>query len=521
VPRQTLLGAVGAGASAVAMALGLGAAVAPAASAQATQPLVIAYPGGPRTLNTWLAYDLTSDAMILNTYDQLITYAQVRVGGQLQGTLNAFAPMLAERWTHNAQGTVWTFYLRHNAAFSNGDPLTSADVVWTYQHGMKANGNLSFLASEAAIQTVAAEGPYAVRITLAHPDPMFLPIIAMYPFSILDAKVVATKPATWNDTHMLGSGPYMLQSLDPANQAVFVLNPHYWGPRPHYSEVVLKFITDPAVREQLVAGGSVGVALNLSPLALQTLAKNPAVTEHTNLSETVVYFGMNEKDPPFNNELVRQALSYAVPYSTLISQVMYGQAAPMHSVVPIGMPTHTGAGWNYSYNLAKARALLAQAGYKHGFTFTFTLDPSQADWVQDANLLQASFAKIGVTMKIVQMADAQFQTALAARKMQAFISSWDSFVNDPGYHLGFLMAGGMQTNAANYDNPTVNKLLAQAEFDPNTAQRDALYTRIQTIVNEQAPWLDLYQYKNTVVTARGVSGYVFYPDTLIRFFLFR
>jgi peptide/nickel transport system substrate-binding protein len=511
------------GSAAVALSsliLGLaGGAVSPTAQA-ASGPLVIAYPGGPRTLNTWLAYDLTSDAMILNTYDQLITYARVKVNGQTQGTLNAFAPMLAERWTSNAQKTVYTFYLRHNARFSNGDPLTAADVVWTYDHGMKANGNLSFLASEAAIRSVQEVNPYEVRITLAHPDPMFLPIIAMYPFSILDAKVESQKPASWNDTHMLGSGPYMLQSLDPASQAVFVLNPYYWGPKPHYSQVILKFITDPSVRQQLVLGGSVGVALNLSPLALQTMAHNPAVTEHTNLSETVVYFGMNEADPPFNNVLVRQALAYAVPYSTLIQQVMYGQAAPMNSVVPIGMPTHTGAGFVYRYDLAKARALLAKAGYPHGFTFTFTLDPSQADWVQDANLLQASFAKIGVTMKIVQMADAQFQTALAARKMQAFISSWDSFVNDPGYHLGFLMAGGMQTNAANYNNPTVNKLLAQAEFDPNTAQRNAIYARIQRIINQQAPWLYLYQYKTTVVTARGVSGYVFYPDTLIRFFLF-
>lgn len=503
-----------------AMTLALGGAVVPAAT-QAAAPLVIAYPGGPRTLDSWLAYDLTSDAMILNVYDQLITYAQVKVGGQVQGTLNAYSPMLAQRWTSNANKTVYTFFLRHNATFSNGDPLTAADVVWTYQHGMKANGNLSFLGSEAAIKTVSQVNAYEVRITLSHPDPMFLPIIAMYPFSILDAKVAAKEPATYWNTHELGSGPYELQSLQPASQAVFVLNPHYWGPRPAYSEVVLKFITNPSDRQTLVEGGSVGVALNLSPLALQTMAKNPAVSEHTNLAETVVYFGMNEADPPFNKVLVRQALSYAVPYKSLITQVMDRQASPLDSPVPVGMPTHTGAGWNYSYNLAKAKALLAKAGYPHGFTFTFTLDPANADWVQDATLLQAAFAKIGVTMKITQVADAQFQTLLAAKKMQAFISDWDSFVNDPGYHLGFLFGKGMQTNATNYANPTVEKLLAKAEFDPNTAQRNADYATIQKTINRQAAWLDLYQYKWTVVTYHGVNGYVFYPDTLLRFWTFK
>lgn len=507
---------------AAAAALLLGSIAAPVATQASTStPLLIAYPGGPRTLNTWQAYDLTSDAMILNVYDQLITYAQVKVKGQTQGTLNAYAPMLATRWTSNPSHTQYTFYLRKNAEFSNGDHLTAADVVWTYQHGMKANGNLGFLGAEGAIKTVTAVNPYEVQMTLSHPDPMFLSIIAMYPFSILDSKVAAKASATYWNTHELGSGPYELQSLDPASQAVFVRNPHYWGPKPAYAKVILKFITDAAVRQQLVQSGGVQVALNLSPLALQTLRKAPGITEHTNLSEDIVFFGMNEQNKPFNNLLVRQALSYAIPYQTLINQVELGQASALNSPVPVGMPDHTGSGWNYSYNLQKARVLLAKAGYRKGFTFTFTLDSSRADWVQDATLMQASFAKIGVTMKIVQVSDAEYLTLQNAHKMQAFIEDWDSFVNDPGYHLGFLVAGGMATNATNYNNPTVNSLLKQAEFDPNAAQRASLYDRIQTIVNQQAPFAELYQYKWTVVTYGGVSGYVFYPDQLLRFWSFK
>lgn len=501
----------------------LGSVAAPITSQASTTsaPLLIAYPGAPRTLNSWQAYDYTSDAMILNVYDQLITYAQVKVNGQVQGSLNAYAPMLATSWTSNANHTVYTFNLRHNAMFSNGDHLTSADVVWTYDHGMKANGNLGFLSAEGGIKTVTAPGPYQVQITLAHPDPMFLSIIAMYPFSILDSKVAATKPATYWNTHELGSGPYELQSLDPSSQAVFVPNPHYWGPKPHYQKVILKFITDAAVRQQLVQSGGVQVAMNLSPLALQTLAKAPGIKEHTNLSEDIVFFAMNERDTPFQSQLVRQALAYAIPYSTLINQVELGQASPLNSPVPVGMPTHTGAGWNYSYNLQKAKSLLQQAGYKNGFSFTFTLDSSRADWVQDATLMQSSFAKIGVKMKIVQVSDAEYLTLENAHKMQAFIEDWTSFVNDPGYHLGFLVAGGMATNASNYNNPTVNSLLKQAEFDPNTAQRNGLYTRIQTILNQQVPFATLYQYKWTVVTYGSLSGYIYYPDELLRFWTFK
>lgn len=495
--------------------LGVGVLAGASPAAAQSQPLVIAFSGSPRNLNPWLAYDNTSDTMILNTYDQLVTYATVKQHGQVVGTLNQFKPMLAKRWTVNRAKTVYTFYLR-KAEFSNGDPVTAQDVVWSYKTGDTPEGT-QFLLQEAGIKSVVALNRLTVRITLSHPSPMFLGIVAMYPESILDERVVKSHPSGWLATHMLGSGPYMLQSYNPSTEAVMVRNPHYWGPKPAIPEIVLKFIPNSSVRQELVETGAAGIALNLSPLQLHTLAGSPSVVEHVNATEDLWFVNLNEKDPPFNKVLVRQALSYAVPYQTLISQVMEGFASPMNSAVSIGMPYHTGAGFHYTFDLSKAKALLRRAGYPHGFTFTLTVDPSEPGTVEDATLIQSSFAKIGVTVKIQQMANAQYLDAQNQKTLVASFEDWDSFVNDPGYQLGFLLDGPSTENASNYNNPQVNALLNRAQFDPNTAQRASLYRKIQTIINEQAPWLDLYQSKYAVVTSPTLKGYIFYPDMLLRF----
>ncbi len=508
-----VLGPVLGAASASMLALGV-LATSPAAAAQAN-PLVIALSGSPRNLNPWLAYDNASDTMILNTYDQLVTYATVKVHGKVQGTLNKFKPMLAKSWTVNKAKTVYTFHLR-KAEFSNGDPVTAQDVVWSYKTGDTPSGT-QFLVQEAAIKSIVALNPSTVRITLYHPSPMFFGIIAMYPMSIVDPRVVKAHPSSWMATHMLGSGPYMLKSYSPATEAVMVRNPHYWGPKPAIPEVILKFVPNGSVRQELVDTGAVGMATNLSPLQLRTLATNPSVKLHVNTTGTVWFVNLNEKDPPFNRVLVRQALAYAVPYKTLINQVMEGYASPMDSPVPTGMPYHTGAGFHFTYNLAKARALLKKAGYQHGFSFTLTVDPSEPGTVEDATLLQSSFGQIGVHVKIQQMANAQYLNAQNAKTLAASFEGWDSFVNDPGYHLGFLLYGPSQENASNYNNPQVNAMLRKAEFDPNTAQRAHLYYEVQKIINGQAPWLYLYQSKWVTVTYRTVHGYMFYPDMLTRF----
>lgn len=227
---------------------------------------------------------------------------------------------------------------------------------------------------------------------------------------------------------------------------------------------------------------------------------------------------MNNNVKPFDNVKVRQAINYAIPYDELLSGVMYGQAKQMKSSVASNTPGFTDAGFVYEHNLDKAKELLAEAGYADGFAFDFTLGSGFDDWEDDAVLIQAELAKIGVTMNINKLARAQFLEQQKTNNLTSYISKWTSFVNDPGYHLGFLLYGKGSSNYINYSNAEVDKLWEEANVETDAAKRTALYEQAQEIITTEAPWAYLYEYNRIVGMSNKISGYAFYPDEVIRFY---
>lgn len=215
---------------------------------------------------------------------------------------------------------------------------------------------------------------------------------------------------------------------------------------------------------------------------------------------------------------MRQAISYAIPYDQLINDVMYGQAKEMKSAVASNTPGFTDAGYVYEYNLDKAKELLKEAGYAEGFSFDFTLGSGFDDWEYDAVLIQAELAKIGVKMNINKVARAQFLEQQKDGNLVSYISKWTSFVNDPGYHLGFLLYGQGSSNYIHYNNAEVNQLWEEAGAEPDQAKRNELYMKAQEIITTEAPWAYLYEYNRVVGMNNKVSGYVYYPDEVLRFY---
>ncbi|MBE3575657.1 MAG: ABC transporter substrate-binding protein [Firmicutes bacterium] len=489
--------------------------------ALAAGTITIAYSEGGHTLDPVMANDLTSDTVILAVYDQLVTYGTRKLpDGRVVGVTNDIRPMLAERWTVSPDKKVYTFYLRKNVKFSNGDPVNADAVLFTLNRIANTPGNGSFLFQVASIdpKQVKKIDDYTVQIGLTRPNAMFLQVLAMYTFSILDPAVVKEHGNEWLASHAVGSGPFKLVSWDPANGVILDANKDYWQGPPKVDRVVMQVIPESSNRVAFLKAGSVDMAVEVPPKDVRDLRAAPGVIIRSDPSVRILYFAMNCGVKPFDNPKVRQAISYAIPYKQLINDVMYGQAQQLRSPVPDGMPGYNGSAWHYSYDLKKAKKLLTEAGYPHGFTFDFTLGSGFDDWEQDAVLIQASLAQIGVKMNITRMARPQFLQLMSQKKLTAFISKWTSFVNDPGYHLGFLLDGKGPANYINYDNPKVDALLAEASKETDTASRLKLYEEAQPYIVRDAPWAFLYQYARVVGIRKGVSGYIFYPDELIRFY---
>ncbi|MDQ4213829.1 ABC transporter substrate-binding protein [Microbacterium capsulatum] len=487
------------------------------ATGSANQALTIAYSEGGKTLDPAEANDGTSDTLVLAAYDQLVTYGTKTVNGKQVSDTATIKPMIAEKWEADATSTTYTFTLRKDVTFQDGKKLTAKDVVRSYDH-IKASASASFLYKMAGIATVTAKDDSTVVITLTAPNHLFLQIIPMYSFSIIDMdQVDKNGGATWLATNTAGSGPYKIDSYDPANAAKLSATTSYWGRKPAVGTVNMKFVGDASNRLQLIQKGSVDMALEIAPKDLRGLNGKDVVVD-SRPSNKILFFAMNNKIAPFDNPKVRQAITYAIPYSKLTSDVMQGQASPMRSSVASSTPGFTDKNYAAKYDLTKAKQLLAEAGYPNGFSFDFTLGSGFPDWNDDAVLIQAELAKIGVTMNIHNMARAQFLEALAGKNVQSYISRWTSFVNDPGYHLGLLMTSSGSSNYMNYSNPSVDSEWKQAATEPDAAKRNALYAKMQDQIDADSPWGYLYEYNIAVAERSDVQGYTSYPDGLIRFF---
>jgi len=488
------------------------------AGAGAGETLVAAYSEGGKTLNPAEANDVTSDTFIVAAYDQLVTYGRTQVNGKPTAKTSQIVPMLAESFKASADAKSYTFMLRKGITFEDGSKLTSDDVVKTFEF-IKASKSASFLYKMAGIASFTAVDDYTVKIDLTAPNHLFLQILPMYSFSIINIDLVQAKGgAKWLDTNTAGSGPYRVTKWDPATEAVMVRNDGYWGDKPSLRQVNVKFIAEASNRVQLLSKGEVDMALEVPAKDVESLKSTPGVVIDSRASNKILFFGMNNKVAPFDNEKVRQAVSYAIPYDKLLKDVMKGQASAMRSSVASSTPGFSDAGYTYKYDLEKAKALLIEAGMPQGFSFDFTLGSGFDDWNDDAVLIQAELAKIGVKMNIKKMARPQFLEALATGKVQCFITRWTSFVNDPGYHLGLLLTSKGSSNYANYSNAQVDADWQKAATEPDVKARNVLYGEAQQNINTQAPWAYLYEYNIVVAHRQGVEGYTSYPDGIVRFF---
>lgn len=483
---------------------------------KAKPTLTVAYSEGGTTMDPAEASDLTSDTLVLAAYDQLVTYGKKTVDGAEVANTDDIQPMLAKSWEASENGTVYTFTLQDNVKFQSGNPLTSADVVYSFER-LAASSSGSFLYGMADIKSVEAQGDKTVVITLNGANHMFEQIIALYNFSILDRKTVEAQSADYLKTNAAGSGPFKIEKWDPASEAVFAANEEYWNGAPALGKVTLKFTKEASNRVLLLNKGDVDMAIEIPAKDVESLKSNADLKVQSNASNRILYFAMNNKVAPFDNAKVRQAISYAIPYEQLIGDVMYGQAKQMKSAVASNTPGYTDAGYVYGHDLDKAKKLLAEAGYADGFSFDLTLGSGFQDWEDDAVLIQAELAKIGVKMNIEKVARAQFLEMQKEKNLTAFISKWTSFVNDPGYHLGFLLTGQGSSNYINYDNPEVDALWEQAAKEADQDKRNELYGKAQELITTDSPWSYLYEYNRIVGMNGKVSGYVYYPDEVIRF----
>ena len=210
--------------------------------------------------------------------------------------------------------------------------------------------------------------------------------------------------------------------------------------------------------------------------------------------------------PPFDNELVRQAIAYAVPYDDIIEKVMYGHAQKAGSVFSTKMIYYTDEYWVYDTDLARARELLAEAGYPDGFSAELAVRLSVARDVDAAVWIQNSLRDVGIDLTVNQMGDAQFYDLLYSRQLSMGLNSWLSWADDGFWTVKWLLDCDEFLNSGNYCNAEVDQLIDQAISLWDSPEREQVARRTQEILVEELPLVPLYQPDWVMCTRSDVYG---------------
>jgi peptide/nickel transport system substrate-binding protein len=474
---------------------------------------------------------------VVNLYDNLFGYDyQDAEGGGLTPVQESsgdwkLLPWLLESWEVSEDQTTLTFKLRQDLKFSDGAPLTAQDVKATWDRGVSDTSVYSKLVfnlmTVMTADQITAPDEYTVVLQLEQPTVFALKMIAVNVLDVMSAQAIeehksADDPTAheYFKTQPLGSAPYVLSKWSPGVEWEFSPNPNFWQPDVLKNGGVLnRVVPSPQERLSLLLNGDVDLAFNLLPKDLAELRDNPDIQLFDFTVPWPYYLGMNTKIPPFDRVEVRQAVSHAIPYQTIIDEVMFGFAKPVKSPVAEGMPTSDYSFWNYDGGPAKARELLDAAGIED-FSFDLGILIGFAQNEQIAVWIQSAMAEAGGTVNILKMTDAEYYEKFNAGQLHAWIGEFYSWVNDPFYHMYWnFLTGNTATNAAGYSNPQVDELIRSGLYETDLAKRESLSKEAQKIIVEEAPWGLLFQINYVVAGRKNVKGYNWNTDVGARYWL--
>jgi peptide/nickel transport system substrate-binding protein len=485
-------------------------------SATATSPagtptgtLTIATDEPPQTFDPIQSTNSTVDQMNLNDYNTLVQYPS--------GQTTTLDPQLATSWQISSNGLDYTFNLASEVKFHDGSAFTAADVVFTLDRIKKLDTGV---ASELGpFDTAKALSASKVELILSKPYAPFLDALSRV--YILEASLVSKhlgsdEGQSWLGTNDAGTGPYELTSYVSGSTATFKYFPQYfqgWSGH-HVAEVVYKFIVSPSAEQEALNSGQANIAMDIARSSLASFKDKPGYTVNAAKTLEEFYVFMNTQSGPTKNLLVREALSYAYNYSEHISGILGGYGEEASGPLPTGMACHVDI-TQPTYDLAKAKALLAQAGESH-ITLTMNYEPETFEQADAFLLLQSDLAQIGVTVKADPSTFPQTMTMLKTPSstpdliaIYAFpVTANPNEVLYTDYYSGFDNGNGY--NFAQYDNPALDKLLLAAQQTTSQAQQCSLYGQAQRLIESQYVGINVSNPEYVTVLGPGVEGYSYY-----------
>ncbi|MGL6072211.1 ABC transporter substrate-binding protein [Craterilacuibacter sp.] len=424
-------------------------------------------------------------------------------------------PGLAESWTISPDAKVYTFKLRKGVKFHTTDYFKPArdfnadDVMFTFQRMLDKNHPFrkayptefpyfTDMGLDGNIAKVEKLDPQTVRFTLKNVDAAFIQNMAMSFASIQSAEYAGQllKSGKASDLNQkpVGTGPFVFRRYQKDAQIRYAGNKQYWKPADvKLDNLVFAIVTDPSVRAQKLKKGECQVTVYPRPADLPSIKADPKISVITKPGFNLGYVAYNVQKPQLAKLEVRQALDMAINKDAILKAVYQGAGQKADNALPPTQWSYNKAIKSSAYDVAKAKALLAKAGYPNGFEMTLWAMPVQRPYNPNARLMaemmQADYAKIGVKAKIVTYEWGEYMKRAMKGEHDAILIGWTGDNGDPDNWMNNLY-GCDSVSGSNYSkwcHKPFDDLVKKAKLSTNVAERTKLYSKSQEILKQQVP----------------------------------
>jgi len=428
------------------------------------------------------------------THDTLVDY---------DVTTGEAHPGLAESW--EVDGLTYTFHLRQGVTFHNGDPCTAADVV--YSLGRMAESSGTKQAVKCIVATEAVDD-YTVKITVDKPNAEFLLNVGYLNTVIVSKNAIETLGE--EDGAIIGTGAFAMTEWVPDDYVLLTRYDGYWGDAPVTKEVMFRKFGEASARAIALQTGEIDIDLDVAPIEAPRIAEGEKTTLVQVPAFKLVYLALNVsgRNEPLNDLRVRQALNYATNPDDFIMAVREGYATAPNGCIPVGLWGYSDSVKGYTYDLEKAKSLLADAGYGNGVDLTITTASKYAGIFE---ILQAQWALAGVNLTLETDDNTVYDDQAASGEYCIMTRNYNfGAIDAPLRTLWYTGSSGNRTKTS---DPELDAKLDAALSEMDSAKRLELYADISQHISDLASFIPLYQDQLLIGQGKNVSGVVYGPVT--------
>lgn len=424
---------------------------------------------------------------------------------------DSLEPCLAESWEVLDDTTI-QFKLRNDVKYHNGEPFTAHDVKFSIERHLGTTFTLSMV---SAIDHVEVIDDYTCNVILNTPaTSMTLTNLAYPTCGIVSKKTVEDLEAAGKtlDENPIGTGPLKFVSYMSGDSVVLEKNQEYWGVPAAHEKMVLRIITDDSARSIALETGEVDVILDVPSSEFDRIRNNNELVLEEYASTKMEFAYLNTTKAPLDNKLVRQALSHLVQRDAIIAIAENGNGFPLYSPIAEGHRYYMPEVTHYEYDVEKAKALLAEAGYPDGFDLSLVcINQTRA---RIGQVLQSDFEKAGINLKVETIENSAFLDMTKNNDHQIALSSWTSSV-DPNATFPSLFSNGplgTANNRSRYNNPAIEPMLEAGRAGRTFEERYEIYKEVQKILIDDAAIIPFYTCTGAIARHSELKGMQLYPS---------